>query len=96
MSFQAYLDNVEMKTGKTPNEFIQHAHEKGFNHETKSTEIANWLKEEYGLGHGHAMAMVHVIKHGPEISSKHVGAAGSHGDPSSALRLDGIDKRAKN
>jgi hypothetical protein len=22
MSFQAYLDNIEVKTGKTPNEFV--------------------------------------------------------------------------
>ena len=30
MSFQAYLDNIEQKTGKTPNEFIALAQEKGF------------------------------------------------------------------
>lgn len=29
MSFQAYLDNIEEKTGKTPNEFIAMAKEKG-------------------------------------------------------------------
>lgn len=27
MSFQAYLDNIEAKTGKTPNEFIAMAKE---------------------------------------------------------------------
>ena len=30
MSFQAYLDNVEIKTGKTPNEFIALAKERGY------------------------------------------------------------------
>jgi hypothetical protein len=30
MSFQAYLDNIEEKTGKTPNEFIAMAKAKGF------------------------------------------------------------------
>ncbi len=28
MSFQAYLDNIEEKTGKTPNDFIAEAKEK--------------------------------------------------------------------
>ena len=29
MSFQAYLDNIEEKTGKTPNDFIAHGKRKG-------------------------------------------------------------------
>lgn len=93
MSFQAYLDNIELKTGRTPNDFIALAKEKGFTKDTKAGEIAAWLKEDFGLGHGHAMAMVHVIKKGPEISDKHVGSSGTHHDPSTTLRLDGIDKR---
>lgn len=93
MSFQAYLDNIETKTGKTPNEFIALAKEKGFTTDTKAGEIAAWLKEEYGLGHGHAMAMVHVIKNGAKISEKHVGSGGTHADESATLRLDGTDKR---
>ncbi len=62
MSFQAYLDNIEAKTGKTPEEFIHLAHEKGFSNDTKTTEIVSWLKADFGLGHGHAMAMAHVIR----------------------------------
>lgn len=92
MSFQAYLDNVELKTGKTPNDFIQLSKEKGFTPETKTGEIVKWLKEEFGLGHGHAMAMVHVIKNGPQIGNKHVGTEGTHRDESDTLRLDGIKK----
>ncbi len=93
MSFQAYLDNVEKKTGKTPNDFIDLAKQKGFGPDTKATEIANWLKSDFELGHGHAMAIVHVIKKGAKISDKHVSSGGAHSDKSDSLRLDGIDKR---
>lgn len=93
MSFQAYLDNIEKQTGKTPNEFLALAQEKGFNAATKSGEIVSWLKEDFKLGHGHAMALVHVIKKGPEISKKHVGSDGVHRDESSTLRLDGVKNR---
>jgi hypothetical protein len=93
MSFQAYLDNIETKTGKTPNDFIALAAAKGFDKNTKAGEIVAWLKHDYELGHGHAMALVHVIKHGAKISDKHVGSNGSHSDASDALRLDGIKNR---
>jgi hypothetical protein len=92
MSFQAYLDNIELKTGKTPNEFISLANEKGFGPDTKSGEIAAWLKDEFDLGHGHAMALMHVIKNGAKIGEKHVGSDGTHRDESNTLRLDGIPK----
>ncbi len=63
MSFQAYLDAVEVKTGKTPKQLIVIAEKKGFDKpDTKAGVIIDWLKEEYDLGRGHAMAMVHVIK----------------------------------
>ncbi|MBX3049674.1 MAG: DUF4287 domain-containing protein [Anaerolineales bacterium] len=93
MSFQAYLDNIELKTGKTPNEFLALAKEKGFGAETKAGEIVAWLKEDFDLGRGHAMALVHVIKNGPQISDKHVDSGGSHSDDSDVLRLDGIKNR---
>jgi hypothetical protein len=90
MSFQAYLDNIEERTRKTPNEFIAMAKEKGYDApETKAGTIVDWLKEDFGLGRGHAMALVHVIKNGPKISSKHVGSDGVHRDESHTLRLDG-------
>lgn len=94
MSFQAYLDNIEQKTGKIPQEFIDLAKNKGYdNPAVKSGEVAAWLKEDFGLGHGHAMALVHVIKKGAKINSKHVGTDGSHSDESGMLRLDGIKNR---
>jgi hypothetical protein len=89
MSFQAYLDTIESKTGLTPRQLLTLAGERGFGPETKSGPIVEWLKEEYGLGRGHAMAMVHVITKGDRISSKHVGSTGTHADASDRLWLDG-------
>lgn len=93
MSFQAYLDNIETKTGKAPNDFIKLAGDMGFGKDTKASEIVAWLKQDFELGHGHAMALVHVIKNGASISTKHVNSGGTHSDESSELRLDGLDKR---
>lgn len=90
MSFQAYLDNIEDKTGLTPRQFIELARDKGFDQaDIKAGVIVDWLKAEYGLGRGHAMALVHVIKNGPEIDAKHVGSTGTHRDESATLWLDG-------
>lgn len=93
MSFQAYLDNIEIKTGKTPNEMITLAKEKGFGPDTKAGEILSWLKEDFDLGRGHAMALVHVIKNGASIGTKHVKSGSVHSDDSDTLRLDGIKNR---
>ncbi len=90
MSFQAYLDNIEDKTGLTPRQFIEIAKEKGYDDPSvKAGVIVDWLKADYDLGRGHAMALVYVIKNGPEIDSKHVGSTGSHRDESDMLWLDG-------
>ena len=93
MSFQAYIDAVEKKTGKIPAELLEEAHARGFGPETKAGEIVDWLKEEYDVGRGHAMAFVHVVKNGATIGDKHVGTAGSHRDESNQLRLDGLAQR---
>ena len=90
MSFQAYLDNIEDKTGLTPRQFIAIAKEKGYDDSSvKAGTIVDWLKADYDLGRGHTMALVYVIKNGPEIDSKHVGSTGSHRDESDMLWLDG-------
>lgn len=91
MSFQAYLDAVETKAGLTPRQLVDLAHEKGFDATTKATPILAWLKEDYDLGRGHGMALVHVITKGPQISSKHVGSGGTHADATDVLWLDGKD-----
>jgi len=92
MSFQAYLDNIEARTGKTPDEFVAMARAKGLDAaDTKAGAIVDWLKQDYGLGRGHAMALVHVIRNGSQISGKHVGSDGVHRDESDMLRLGGKD-----
>jgi hypothetical protein len=93
VSFQAYLDTIEKKTGKTPDELLALAKEKGFTSETKAGEVVDWLKEDYELGRGHAMAFYHVLKNGAQISDKHVGSGGTHADDSNTLRLDGLKNR---
>lgn len=93
MSFQAYIDAIEKKTGKVPADLLGEAHDKGFGPDTKAAEIVGWLKDDYNLGRGHAMAFVHVVKNGVTISDKHVGSAGVHRDDSDTLRLDGIAAR---
>lgn len=93
MSFQVYLDNIEAKTGKTPQELVELATTKGFGTDTKAGEIVDWLKADFDLGRGHAMALVHVIKNGAKIGDKHVNSGGVHSDESDTLRLDGIKNR---
>lgn len=68
MSFQAYIDNIKSKKGKSPEDFKKLAEAKGFMQNgvlvksVKATEITNWLKAEFELGHGHAMAIYAVFK----------------------------------
>ena len=63
MSFQAYIDNIKKKTGKTPDDFKKLAEEKGLQKPgVKAMEVVNWLKKDFGLGHGHAMAIYAVFK----------------------------------
>jgi hypothetical protein len=95
MSFQAYLDNIEEKTGLTPRKFIDLAKENGYDHpNVKAGVIVEWLKSEYDLGRGHAMALVHVIKNGPKINAKHVGSEGTARDESDTLWIDGKATRS--
>ena len=63
MSFQAYLDNIKAKTGKSPEEFKKLAEKKGLlKPGTKAGAIVTWLKEDFSLGHGHAMAIYAYFK----------------------------------
>jgi hypothetical protein len=63
MSFQAYLDNVRAKTGKTPEQLKALAMRAGvLKPEMKASTLVAWLKQEYDLGHGHSMAVWAVFK----------------------------------
>ncbi len=68
MSFQAYLDNIQEKTGKTPDDFVRLAKKKAFSDSAglrdgvKVSDVVAWLKADFDLGQGHAMAIVALIK----------------------------------
>ncbi len=63
MTFQAYIDNIQAKTGKTPADFLRLARAKGLmTPDVKAGRIVAWLKEDFGLGHGHAMAIYATLK----------------------------------
>jgi hypothetical protein len=87
MAFQAYLDNIEEKTGKTPNEFIAKAKKKKL---TESKDIIAWLKNDYGLGLRHPRALDYVIRKGPHFELRQT--TGTHRDASGTLKLDGLKK----
>src|SRR5580693_9117427 len=59
MSFQAYLTNIQAKTGKSPADFRALAEKKGFTQNgklapgVKAGAIVKWLKADFQLGHGH-------------------------------------------
>lgn len=91
MSFQAYLDNIEEKTGKTPRQFIAEAKKKKL---TESKDIIAWLKQDYGLGLGHARAIDYVIRHGPNFEVRQT--TGTHRDTSGTLKLDGRSDKKQN
>jgi hypothetical protein len=68
MSFQAYIDNIKIKTGKTPADFKKLGEENGFLKKgelaegIKAGQIVTWLKDDFDLGHGHAMAIYALFK----------------------------------
>jgi hypothetical protein len=66
MSFQAYLTTIKAKTGKDTADFRKLAEEKGFTKNgelaVKAGDITNWLKADFELGHGHAMAIYALLK----------------------------------
>ena len=66
MSFQGYLKTIKEKTGKGPDDFKSMAAQKGFTEDgvlmAKAGDITKWLKEDFDLGHGHAMAVYALLK----------------------------------
>lgn len=74
MSFQGYLNTIKEKTGKTAADFRTLAAEKGFAQngelKVKAGEIVDWLKTDFDLGHGHAMAIYALLKGIKDENSK--------------------------
>lgn len=68
MTFQAYIDNIHAKTGRTADDFRQIAQQRGFVENgtirkgVKAGQIVDWLKQDFDLGRGHAMAIYALLK----------------------------------
>jgi hypothetical protein len=68
MSFQAYINHIKAKTGKDPDDFRKLGNQKDFVEKgqikpgVKAGDIVKWLKAEFALGHGHAMAIYALLK----------------------------------
>ena len=86
MSFEGYLRNIEAKTGTTPEQFRQLAESKGLATANglapgiKAGQIIAWLKADFGLGHGHAMAIVALLKGSKSLNLKYNVRNGSEAD----------------
>lgn len=71
MTFQAYLDNIKSKTGKTPEDFHTDAKTRGLLQPgLTAMQFVAWLANDYGLGRGHAMAIFEVFKRNGWIPMK--------------------------
>ena len=63
MSFQAYIDNIHEKTGKSPEDFkVEMEAEGALSFDMKAGALVDWLAERYNLGRGHSMAIWAVFK----------------------------------
>ncbi len=63
MSYQSYLDNIQAKTGKTPEQLKDTAEKAGvYRRDMKATDLINYLVKEFDLGRGHAMAIWKYFK----------------------------------
>lgn len=68
INLPAYYDNIKKKTGKTPVDFKKIAITKGYFEKgvlkptVKAGEVIAWLKKDFDLGHGHALAIYHSFK----------------------------------
>ena len=51
----SYFPSIEKKYGRAIDEWKQVIRESGLN---KHKELVDWLKAEFGIGHGHATALV--------------------------------------
>lgn len=89
MTLKAYLDNIQTKTGKTPQDFKVLAEQKGLLKEgVKTGQIVSWLKEDYRLGQGHAMAIFLTLRNAtqPRLSKDEQVARHFKGDKAKWLK----------
>jgi len=66
ISFKAYMDNAEAKSGKSRDELYRTASEKGFIVDGKIVaahkKLLEWLKSDIGLGHVHANFVIAYLQ----------------------------------
>jgi hypothetical protein len=66
MTFKAYMQNIQAKSGKSPDDFYRIATEKGFIVDCKIVaahkQFLEWLKRDVGLGHVHANMVVVYLR----------------------------------
>lgn len=68
MSFQAYLDTIERTTGQSPADLRHFAEQRGWTvggvlqPDVKAAAVVAALKQQFALGHGHAMAVFALLK----------------------------------
>ena len=100
MSFQAYLDTIKAKTGMSPEDFRVIALQKGLlEPDVKAGAVKAWLKQDYDLGPGHAMALYGTMKSvdRPVLSKaeeidKHFAGAKANWRPSYGALLRSVQK----
>ena len=77
MSFKAYAQNIQNKTGKNVKEYFALAEQKGFIVDGKivapHAQMLNWLKSEMKLSHVYANFIITYFKlrtHDPKVTQK--------------------------
>jgi hypothetical protein len=77
MSFKAYMQNIQAKSGKTADDVYRIATEKGFIVDGKilaaHRQLLEWLKSDISLGHVHAnfiIAYLRLCTHDPKVSEQ--------------------------
>jgi len=77
MTYKAYMQNIEAKTGKSPEDLWKIANKMGFIKEGKivatHAQLLGWLKSDIGLGHVHANMVIVYLRlrtNDPKVSEK--------------------------
>ena len=80
------MNNIQEKSGKSPEDFWKIANEKGFVKKgkivAKHSDLLVWLKSEIGLGHVHANMVILYLRlrtNDPKVSAKMMNWAKSTG-----------------
>lgn len=77
MTYKAYMQNIEAKTGKSPEDLWKIANKMGFINEGKivatHAQLLGWLKSDIGLGHVRANMVIVYLRlrtNDPKVSEK--------------------------